>query len=74
MRNKEILNIDYHRKLLVLKALNTSPTKVEAAKRLGVCIRQIDRYIHSYQIQAYNRGNQRKYFLKQNTQVYADQN
>ncbi len=46
----EILNIDYHVRRLVLKALNTSSTVQHAANRLGVSGRTLYRYIDRYGI------------------------
>lgn len=46
----ETLNIDYHVKILLLKALNSSNTQVEAAEKLKVAIRTVYRYIDQYSI------------------------
>jgi DNA-binding NtrC family response regulator len=52
----EILNIDYHRRRLVLKALNTLPTKSRARKELGISERQLYRYIQEYGIKKDRKG------------------
>ena len=39
----EILNIEYHHRILLVKALNKTPNKVVAAKKLGVGRKTIDR-------------------------------
>lgn len=46
----EILNINYHIRLMVLKALNTSPNTFIAAKKLGVSERQVYRYKKEFSI------------------------
>lgn len=47
---KEILNIDYHVRRLVLKALNLKPNYIEAAKALGVSLRTVYRKMNQYNI------------------------
>jgi molybdenum-dependent DNA-binding transcriptional regulator ModE len=44
----EILNINYHKKRLILKALNNSKTIKEAAKSLGARPRYVVRLIKEY--------------------------
>ena len=46
----EILNIDHHRRILILKALNKAPTYKQAAKLLGISERHIYRWIDQYGI------------------------
>lgn len=60
----ETLNIDYHVRRLVVKALNLFPTKIGAAKALGICERQLYVYIHKYDI--YHDSHLKKYVSKQN--------
>lgn len=47
----EILNIEYHRKELIIKALNRKPNYKEAAVALGVSKRTLQRDIVNYNIQ-----------------------
>jgi predicted transcriptional regulator len=46
----ETLNIDYNIRELVLKALNKTQYRYEAAKLLGVSDRSLNRYMESYNI------------------------
>lgn len=46
----EILNIDYHRKRLILKALNRTATMPEAATMLGISERQLYNLKRDYNI------------------------
>ena len=46
----EILSIPYHTKRLLLKALNSQPTKLEAAEKLGISERSIHRWIADFKI------------------------
>jgi len=50
MNQEEILNIDHHRKLLVIKALNKYNTIREAAAAIGKDMRTIHRYIRRYSL------------------------
>ena len=50
MHDQEILNIDYHVKNLVLKALNKYPTVEQSAAALGVSLRTLLRYKQTYGI------------------------
>lgn len=47
---EEILNIEYNRKLLVIKALNKLPSQKYAASRLGISERQLYRLKKIYNI------------------------
>jgi predicted DNA-binding transcriptional regulator YafY len=47
---EEILNIDYHNKRLMLKALNKHPTVEEAAKALGISERTLYRWMDEYNV------------------------
>ena len=49
----EILNINHHIRLMVLKALNTSPNTFIAAKKLGVSERQVYRLKKEFYIKSY---------------------
>jgi hypothetical protein len=66
----ETLNIDYHTRRLVVKALNIFPTKIAAAKSLGICERQLYVYIHKYDI--YRDSQLCKYISKQNLTHHAN--
>jgi len=46
----ENLNIDYHIKILLLKALERAPKRKDAAALLGISQRTLTRYIHIYNI------------------------
>jgi transcriptional regulator with PAS, ATPase and Fis domain len=46
----ETLNIDYHNKRLMLKALNKHPTVEQAAKALGISERTLYRWMDEYKI------------------------
>lgn len=46
----EILNIDHHRRILILKALNKAPTVKRAAKLLGISERHIYRWMDRFDI------------------------
>ena len=46
----ETLNIDYNIRELVLKALNKTQYRYEAAKLLGISDRSLNRYMESYDI------------------------
>jgi predicted DNA-binding transcriptional regulator YafY len=48
---EEILNIEYHRKDLIIKALNRKRTHKEAATALGVSVRTLMRDKRTYNIQ-----------------------
>lgn len=58
----EILNIDYHVRSMVLKALNLFPTKMAAAKQLGISERNLYHYIDRFNIE--RDGLSRKYIIK----------
>lgn len=47
---EEILNIDHHRRLLILKALNRTGTVAGAARLTGYSERQLWRLVHAYGI------------------------
>ncbi len=46
----EILNIDYHRKILVKKALSRSKTFAEASKLLNTPAESVRRYANNYNL------------------------
>lgn len=46
----ENLNIDYHNKRLMIKALNKHPTITLAAKELGISERTLYRWMEEYKI------------------------
>jgi len=46
----EILNIEYHRCRLIVKALNTCPTRVIACKELRISDRSLYRLMATYDI------------------------
>lgn len=46
----EILNLEYHRQRLVLKALNKAGSAEKAAKLLGITSRTVKRYLRQYSI------------------------
>lgn len=48
--SEEILNIDYHVKQLVLKALKRAATHQEAAKLLGITVRSLCNYKYRFNI------------------------
>jgi hypothetical protein len=66
----EILNIDYHVRRLVVKALNLFPTKLGASKALGISERQLYTYIKQYDI--YRDSLFKKYTSKQNLLHHAN--
>lgn len=47
---QEILNIEYHKRRLIIKALNQMPTKVKAYKALGITEKQLYNLIWRYSI------------------------
>lgn len=47
---QEILNIEYHKRRLIVKALNKLPTKVKAYKALGITEKQLYNLIWRYSI------------------------
>jgi transcriptional regulator with PAS, ATPase and Fis domain len=47
---EEILNIDYHNKRLMIKALNKHPTVALAAKELGMSERNLYRWMDEYKV------------------------
>jgi transcriptional regulator with PAS, ATPase and Fis domain len=52
---EEILNIDYHTKRLIVKALNKSATHEKAAKALGISERNLFRLKKQYNIEKVQR-------------------
>lgn len=50
MSAEEILNIEYHRIRLTVKSLNKFPTKIAAAKALGIAERTMYRDINRFNI------------------------
>ena len=65
----EILNIDYHLKRIILKALNTSLYKYQAAKKLGITIRSLLRKIIDYDIEYSVRAG--RYIIKEKKEIKA---
>ena len=62
---EEILNIDYHVKFLVLKALNKFPGNMQkAAKALGQSKRNVFRLMGRYQILRKGIGKKSVFFFK----------
>lgn len=59
----EILNIDYHTRRLVVRALNLFPTKLGASKALGISERHLYTYIKQFDI--YRDSQLNKYISKQ---------
>lgn len=53
---QEILNIEYNKRRLLLKALNTMPTKVKAYRALGITEKQLYRMIRQHQITKDSKG------------------
>ena len=46
----ETLNIDFHRKDLIIKALNKSSNCDEAAAKLGISVRTLYKYKRTYKV------------------------
>lgn len=65
--NNEILNIDYHLREAVLKALNRTHTKGEACKLLGLPEKTLYNHIERFEI-FYN-DKKSKYETRQQTEV-----
>ena len=59
----EILNIWYHKKRLVLKALNTCDTVQVAAEKLGISVRSIYRYMGDMEIIPCEPGGRKKFVM-----------
>ena len=53
---EKILNIDYHVRRMIVKALNLKPTYIEAAKVLGISIRTLYRKLDQYNIKKQKNG------------------
>lgn len=58
----ENLNMQYNMAQLVLKALNVTKSESEAADRLGISVRSMNRWKHKYKIKYYRPGS--KYFIE----------
>lgn len=69
MSDQEILNIDYHTRRLIVKALNLYPTKVFAAVKLGVSERNLHRLIARYLIDYDDRSG--KYYYHKSKRLAA---
>lgn len=65
----EILNIDYHKKRLLLKALNRFKTKVEAFQALGISERHFYHLLKEFNIQKNKDG---VYFIPQSDSIWAN--
>jgi transposase-like protein len=52
----EILNVDFHRRRLLLKSLNISKTYEEAAKRCGIAKRTLFLWKRNYNIRKNKEG------------------
>lgn len=50
MEDEEILNINYHKQRLLVKALNCSPTITAAAKKLQVPLRTVYNLIEEFRV------------------------
>ena len=59
----EILNIDYHVRRMVIKALNKTKYVFEAAEMLGVSSRSVYRYMEIFGI-GYNRKKKEYEFIQ----------
>lgn len=69
MEGEEILNIDYHRVKLLLKALNGYPHRT-AAKKLGITARNLYRMRDDYDIDfTIGDSGKRVYFVSQKSWV-----
>lgn len=51
----ESLNIDHHVRQLVVKAMNASKSQHEAADKLKVSVRSLQRYIKHYDLKQTNK-------------------
>ncbi len=71
---QEILNIEYHKKRLVLKALNLVSSMPYAASKLGISVRNLYRLMDDYNIVYEKKDGKRKYFIKEKTKVIAINN
>jgi transcriptional regulator with GAF, ATPase, and Fis domain len=58
----EILNIEYHKKRLILKALNRERFHSDSARALGIHPISVHRYIRRFRIKISSTG---KYFIEQ---------
>jgi len=63
----ETLNLEYHVKRVILKALNTTLFKYQAAEKLGITTRGLLRKIFDYDIQ-YSKKDGR-YFIKEKKSI-----
>ena len=67
--DQEILNIEYHKKRLVLKALNLVSTMPYAASKLGISLRTLYRIMDDYNIVYEKKDGKRQYFIKEKSKV-----
>ena len=65
-----VLNIEYHTRIMVLKALNRTANKKEAANKLGVTVRQIHRYINIFDIVSTGPRFKKKYAFKPSQKLF----
>jgi len=63
----EILNIEYHMKRIILKALNTSLYKYQASKKLGITTRNLLKKIREYDIEYSVRAG--RYIIKEKKSI-----
>lgn len=61
--SEEILNIEYHVKRMIVKALNNTQTHEDAALLLGITVRTLYRYKAQYNVFYDKRSND--YFLRE---------
>jgi hypothetical protein len=47
---EEILNLSHNRAVLIVKALNRSDTRKQAARKLGVTLRTVDQFVADYSV------------------------
>lgn len=64
--SQEILNLHYHRILLLIKALNKYDNKNQASAKLGISTRTIDRDIRDYGIIKVGRHKSKRTYLPPN--------
>lgn len=58
----DILNLEYNKLILLMKALNSTRTKRRAAQIIGISSRQILRWIAEYKIFQVRAANNLKYY------------
>ena len=60
---EEILNIEHHKKRLIIKALNKCRCVMHAADRLGVSYKGLYKMMRRYKVRYYMQGFRRIYYL-----------